>query len=56
MKEMKRINYMVAALLMVAVAACSDDNTTPELAVDRDQITVEAVGGTETVPTIKVKK
>ena len=49
MKEMKRINYMVAALLMVAVAACSDDNTTPEFAVDRDAITVEAVGGTETV-------
>ncbi len=46
---MKGTKYIVATLLMAAVAACSDDKTAPDFATDRDLIQVEAVGGSEQV-------
>lgn len=46
---MKGTKYIVATLLMAAVAACSDDKTAPDFATDCDLIQVEAVGGSEQV-------
>ena len=46
---MKRIYYIAAVLLMVAVAACTNDNGTADFKLDRELISVEAIGGTETV-------
>lgn len=46
---MKQMKYIAVALLLAAVAACSDDSTTPEFAIDRDQLEIGAVGGSERV-------
>ena len=49
MKDMKRINYMVWMLLLVALWSCKDDEQTVDFALDRNRIEVGPTGAKELI-------
>ncbi len=49
MKTMKWTKYLAATLLVLAVAACSNDDTAPDFSLDCDHLTFTATGGSERV-------
>ena len=49
MKLMKRTIQIVCLLAAVVLAACAEDKSAPDFALDRDQIAVGPTGATEQV-------